>query len=158
MTLEDATAIKNWVNAGGVLVILGNDSSNNEIKKFNLLPKMFGIEFNEDFFNPVLKDQFEMGAVITPDASPIFGSSKKLFIKELSTLKLSAPATAIATKNGANIMAISSMGKGKVFVLGDPWIYNEYLDGRRLPSDFQNYPAAMALVDWLLKQSKKTEE
>jgi unsaturated rhamnogalacturonyl hydrolase len=154
MNLEDATAIKNWVNGGGVLVILGNDSSNNEIKKFNILPKLFGIEFNEDFFNPVLKDQFEMGAVITPDDSPIFGSSKKLFIKELSTLKLAPPAKAIATKNGANIMAISSMGKGKVFVLGDPWIYNEYLDGRRLPSDFQNYPAALALVDWLLKQAK----
>jgi unsaturated rhamnogalacturonyl hydrolase len=158
MNLEDATAIKNWVNSGGVLVILGNDSSNNEIKKFNILPKMFGIEFNEDFFNPVLKDQFEMGTVITPDESPIFGSSKKLFIKELSTLKLSAPATSVATKNGANIMAISRFGKGTVFVLGDPWIYNEYLDGRKLTPDFQNFEGASALVDWLLKQSKKTEE
>ena len=158
MNLEDATAIKNWVANGGVLVILGNDSSNNEIKKFNILPKMFGIEFNEDFFNPVLKDQFEMGTVITPDKSPVFGSSKKLFIKELSTLKLSSPATAIATKNGANIMAISRFGKGTVFVLGDPWIYNEYLDGRKLTPDFQNFEGASALVDWLLKQSKKTEE
>jgi len=120
--------------------------------------KMFGIEFNEDFFNPVLKDQFEMGTVITPDESPIFGSSKKLFIKELSTLKLSAPATSVATKNGANIMAVSRFGKGTVFVLGDPWIYNEYLDGRKLTPDFQNFEGASALVDWLLKQSKKTEE
>lgn len=95
-----------------------------------------------------------MGTVITPDDSPIFGSSKKLFIKELSTLKLSAPATAIVTKNGANIMAISSLGKGKVFVLGDPWIYNEYLDGRKLTTDFQNFEGAAALVDWLLKQAK----
>ncbi len=154
MTPEDATAIRNWVSNGGVLLILGNDSSNNEIPKFNVLPKMFGIEFKEDFFNPVLKDQFEMGAVVTPDQSPVFGNSKKLFIKELSTLKLNPPAQAIATKDGANIMAISKFGKGKVFVLGDPWIYNEYLDGRRLTPDFQNFPAAVSLVDWLLKEAK----
>lgn len=154
MTMEDATAIRNWVFNGGVLLILGNDSSNNEIRQFNTLPKMFGIEFNEDFFNPVLKDQFEMGTVVTPDQSPVFGSSKKLFIKELSTLKLSSPAQAIATKNGANIMAISQLGKGKVFVLGDPWIYNEYIDGRKLTPDFQNHAAASALVDWLLKKEK----
>lgn len=153
MNQEDVTALRNWVSNGGVLLILGNDSSNNEIRQFNTLPKMFGIEFNENLFNPVLDNQFEMGVVTTPNQSPIFGSSKKLFIKELSTLKLSASSQPIATKNGENIMAVSYLGKGKVFVLGDPWIYNEYLDGRRLPSDFQNHAAAKALVDWILKKS-----
>ncbi len=154
MNVEDATAIRNWVEAGGVLVMLGNDSSNNEIRQFNTLSKMFGIEFNEVLFNPVLKDQFEMGAVITPQGSSIFGNSKKLFIKELSTLKLIAPAEEIASKDGQSIMAVSTLGKGKVFALGDPWIYNEYLDGRRLPADFENFPAAVNLVSWILKQTE----
>jgi unsaturated rhamnogalacturonyl hydrolase len=155
MNLEDATAIRNWVEAGGVLVLLGNDSSNNEIRQFNTLSKMFGIEFNEVLFNPVLKDQFEMGSVITPEGSPVFGSSKKLFIKELSTLKLTRPAEEIASKDGQSIMAISKFGKGTVFALGDPWIYNEYLDGRRLPADFENFSAAQNLIKWLLNQRVK---
>jgi unsaturated rhamnogalacturonyl hydrolase len=154
MNLEDATAIRNWVESGGVLVLLGNDSSNNEIKQFNTLSKMFGIEFNEVLFNPVLKDQFEMGAVITPEGSSIFGKSKKLFIKELSTLKLTPPVEEIVSKDGQSIMAVSSFGKGKVFALGDPWIYNEYLDGRRLPADFENFPAAVKLVSWILEQTR----
>jgi unsaturated rhamnogalacturonyl hydrolase len=155
MNTEHATVIRDWVKDGGVLVLLGNDSSNNEIKQFNTLSKMFGIEFNEVLFNPVLKDQFEMGAVHTPEWSPIFGASKKLFIKELSTLKLSAPAVEIAAKDGQSIMAISKLGKGLVFALGDPWIYNEYLDGRRLPADFENYAAVKSLIEWLLKQCEK---
>jgi len=93
-----------------------------------------------------------MGSVITPDGSAIFGKRKKLFIKELSTLKLSPPAEEIASKDGHSIMAVSTLGKGKVFALGDPWIYNEYLDGRRLPADFENFPAAVNLVSWILKQ------
>ncbi|MEO0000985.1 MAG: hypothetical protein RL766_1031 [Bacteroidota bacterium] len=154
MNITDASAIRDWVAAGGVLVLLGNDSSNNEIRQFNTLSKMFGIEFNEVLFNPVLKDQFEMGSVITPDGSSIFGSSKKLFIKELSTLKLTPPALEIASKDGQSIMAVSTLGKGKVFALGDPWIYNEYLDGRRLPGDFENFPAAVKLVSWILEQTR----
>ena len=152
MSMTDAVAIRDWVSAGGVLVLFGNDSSNNEIKQFNTLSKMFGIEFNEVLFNPVLKDQFEMGVVTTTEGSPIFGKSKKLFIKELSTLTLNKPAEVIAVKDGQSIMAVSKFGKGTVFALGDPWIYNEYLDGRRLPADFENYAAATNLVEWLLKQ------
>lgn len=95
-----------------------------------------------------------MGVVNTPEGSPVFGKTKKLFIKELSTLKLSGPAQEIASKDGQTIMAISKLGKGTVFALGDPWIYNEYLDGRRLPADFENFSAVTALVDWLLKQTK----
>jgi len=49
-------------------------------------------------------------------------------------------------------MAISKYGKGTVFALGDPWIYNEYIDGRKLPADFDNYEAAVNWVKWLLKQ------
>ena len=52
-------------------------------------------------------------------------------------------------------MAVAKMGKGTVFAVGDPWLYNEYLDGRKLPASFENYKAAGDLVKWLLKQSTK---
>jgi unsaturated rhamnogalacturonyl hydrolase len=43
------------------------------------------------------------------------------------------------------------MGKGKVIAVGDPWLYNEYLDGRKLPALYQNYAGAEDLAKWLLK-------
>ena len=52
-------------------------------------------------------------------------------------------------------MAVARYGKGTVFVLGDPWLYNEYVDGRKLTPDFDNYKAADDLVKWLLSQAKK---
>jgi unsaturated rhamnogalacturonyl hydrolase len=52
------------------------------------------------------------------------------------------------------VAAIAKVGKGTVFALGDPWFYNEYTDGRKLPPDFQNYQAAGDLVKWALQQIK----
>ena len=49
-------------------------------------------------------------------------------------------------------MAVSKLGKGTVFAVGDPWFYNEYLDGRKLPPTFDNYQAARDLTKWLLQQ------
>ncbi|MBD0367846.1 MAG: hypothetical protein ICV53_17310, partial [Flavisolibacter sp.] len=36
--------------------------------------------------------------------------------------------------------------------------YNEYVDGRKLPAEFQNYQAATDLVQWLLQQSKNVKQ
>ncbi len=49
-------------------------------------------------------------------------------------------------------MAVSKFGRGTVFVVGDPWLYNEYVDGRKLPAEFDNYKAANDLAQWLLQQ------
>jgi unsaturated rhamnogalacturonyl hydrolase len=50
---------------------------------------------------------------------------------------------------------MAKYGKGTVFAVGDPWIYNEYLDGRKLPAEYENFTAANELVQWLLNQVKK---
>jgi unsaturated rhamnogalacturonyl hydrolase len=42
-------------------------------------------------------------------------------------------------------MAVSKFGRGTVFAVGDPWLYNEYVDGRKLPAAFDNYKAAQDL-------------
>ncbi|MBK5271012.1 MAG: hypothetical protein JJE22_08365 [Bacteroidia bacterium] len=52
-------------------------------------------------------------------------------------------------------MAVAKFGNGTVFALGDPWIYNEYVDGRKLPNSFDNYKAAEVWVQWLIEQTKK---
>jgi unsaturated rhamnogalacturonyl hydrolase len=42
-----------------------------------------------------------------------------------------------------------------VFAIGDPWIYNEYMDHDRLPESFENRKAAENLTDLLLGHAKK---
>lgn len=154
MDAKHAEAIYNWVKKGGVLVILQNDSGNAEIKRFNTLTERFGIHFNEDSKNHVEGTKFEQGAVYLPAGNAVFPNTKKIYIKEISTINVKAPATSLHTHNGNVVMAVAKVGKGAVFAVGDPWFYNEYLDGRRLSPDFQNYQAATDLTDWLIKQAK----
>jgi unsaturated rhamnogalacturonyl hydrolase len=41
-----------------------------------------------------------------------------------------------------------------VLAVGDPWLYNEYVDSRRLPPDFENRKAGERLFGWLLRQAR----
>jgi unsaturated rhamnogalacturonyl hydrolase len=96
-----------------------------------------------------------MGLISVPAGNEIFVSSPNLYLKEISTLNLKSPAKSVLNHNGDVAMAISKFGKGTVFAVGDPWLYNEYTDGRKLPSSFQNLTAAQELMSWLLKKSSK---
>jgi unsaturated rhamnogalacturonyl hydrolase len=44
-----------------------------------------------------------------------------------------------------------------VFALTDPWIYNEYTDGRKLPKEYDNFGGGLDLVQWLLEQRAKLQ-
>jgi len=152
---KDAAAVSDWVKKGGVLLLLGNDSGHSNVKSMNVLSTKFGIRLNEDLFNTVEGSKFEQGAITIPEGHDIFKTARKIYVKELATLNVSSPAKTVLTKEGKNIIATAKYGKGTVFVIGDPWLYNEYTDGRKLPADFENHKAAQDLVKWLLSQAKK---
>ncbi|SEW41195.1 unsaturated rhamnogalacturonyl hydrolase [Chitinophaga arvensicola] len=155
MNEKDAGVIYNWVKAGGVLVLLENDSANAEFARFNLLSEKFGIHFNGDSRNRVQGQNWEQGAFHIPAGHEIFRGGRKVYIKELSTLTLKSPARAVY-KDGAHvIMAVARVGRGTVFAVGDPWFYNEYVNGSRLPASFQNYEAAGDLTQWLIKAANR---
>lgn len=154
MTAEAAGVISNWVKAGGVLLFMANDSTNCELQRFNLLAEKFGMRFTLKSVNMVKDDVYQMGEVFPDDGNGIFGK-RKMFLKETSTIDLVSPARAIATKNGDVLIATAKYGKGAVVAVSDPWLYDEYVDGRRLPVEFENFGAASDLVKWLLQQSKK---
>jgi unsaturated rhamnogalacturonyl hydrolase len=155
ITDKDATAVSDWVKNGGVLLLLGNDSGHSNVKSMNVLTTKFGIRLNEDLYNTVEGSKFEQGAINIPEGHPIFTTARKIYVKELATLNVKAPARTVLTKEGKNIIATANYGKGTVFVIGDPWLYNEYTDGRKLPAEFENHKAAQDLVKWLLNQAKK---
>lgn len=152
---EHVKTISNWVKDGGTLVLFANDSSNVELTHFNTLAKAFGIEFTYKNRNMVKNNVYEQGKFIIPEHHPIFENTKKVFIKELATLSVKQPAKAVLSEGGDDVMAVAKYGKGTVFVLGDPWIYNEYLNGKRLPTDFENFNAAKDLSKWLLSNARK---
>jgi unsaturated rhamnogalacturonyl hydrolase len=146
-------AIAGWVRGGGVLLLLENDSANAEFQHFNLLAEKFGIHFNGDSKNRVQGSNFEQGAIFITSNHPIFKTTKKVYIKELSTINFKSPATIVLKNVTDNVIAVCKYGKGTVLAIGDPWFYNEYLDGRKLPAEYENYTAASDLVKWLIKQA-----
>lgn len=148
-----AVNIAAWVKAGGVLVLLGNNHGNAEMQKFNLLAKKFGITFNDDDQMMVQGKNYEQGGHIIPANNLIFKTAKKIYTKEVSSLTVNPPAKVILSKVGKDYMAVAKYGKGTVFVLGDPWIYNEYVDGRHLPLEYENYKGARDWVKFLLQNA-----
>jgi unsaturated rhamnogalacturonyl hydrolase len=110
------------------------------------------MHFNEDSRNRVKGMNFKQGAINVPPDNEIFKTAKKVYIKELSTLTVTAPAHSALTDKGDVIVAVAKYGKGTVFAVGDPWFYNEYTDGRKLTPDFDNFKAANDFVKWLVKR------
>ncbi|MEI8110622.1 MAG: hypothetical protein WCH59_06475 [Chitinophagia bacterium] len=152
MTEAHVQTIVKWVQSGGVLVLFHNDKVNTEFTHFNLLTKSFGIQLNEDIQNKVPGVEFEYGAVKVAPNHPVLPNVQKIYQKDICSINVQDPAKVLLQKDSVNIFAVAKVGKGTVFVTGDPWLYNEYTNGLRLSSDFQNFQAAKDLVQWLIKQ------
>lgn len=153
----DAKTIKKlvkWVKKGGVLVLMSNDNGNSEFVNFNKLAQEFGITFNDDSINRLQGREFQKGAVNVKAGNEVF-AERKLYMKEVSTITTKAPAKPFLYAQNETIGAIAKVGKGTVFALGDPWCYNEYIDGKKLTEDFSNYEGTEDWVKWLLKQVSK---
>jgi unsaturated rhamnogalacturonyl hydrolase len=130
---------------------MANDSSNCDLENFNKLSGKFGITFTNASRNMVKNDAYETGVVMS-DGSTVFKGNYKMYLKEISTLDVKSPAQTLISKDNESIIAIAKYGKGAVLAVGDPWLYNEYTDGRKLPMEYPNFRAANDLVKWLLSQ------
>ena len=149
----DVQVITDWVKAGGTLVLMANDTANCEIPHFNTLAKSFGIQFTNTSMNMVQGNQFDQGLVTIPAGNPVFKTAKTAYVKELSVLDVKSPAKPLVSTGNSVIMATAKVGKGTVFAIGDPWLYNEYTDGRKIPAKLENFQAGKDLATWLLQQS-----
>jgi unsaturated rhamnogalacturonyl hydrolase len=150
----DINSIYTWVKNGGVLLLFSNDSANVEFAHFNRLASRFGILFNYDCINKETGQNFNMAELYVNENNRIFKDVSKVYIKEYSTLSVNPPAYTVLKQGNTNVAAVAKIGKGTVFAVGDPWFYNEYTDGRKIPPDYQNYQAAEDLVKWAIGQTK----
>ena len=151
---KDITAISKWVKGGGVLLILANDKPNCEFTHLNQLAKEFGMHFNPVTLNPVFGKEYNMAAETNLPNHPLFKGVNKIYMKEVSSISLSNGAKAILTDDKQVYIAETPFGKGFVLAVGDPWLYNEYIDHAMLPADFENLKAANNLSDYLLAKVK----
>ena len=124
--IEDSEieAIARWVNDGGRLVLLGNDKGHAEFTHFNRLASRFGIQFLEETYPRVSGKAI----LIATGKHPIFEGGLQAYLVEVAPLKLVAPAEPMLTHEGTDVMALAHVGRGMVFALGDPWLYNEYIE------------------------------
>jgi unsaturated rhamnogalacturonyl hydrolase len=121
---DEIRAIEAWVRGGGRLVLFGNDKGNAEFQHLNQLAGRFGIEFLEETY-PRVKGK---GILTVASENAVVGKGLTAYLVEVSPLRLEAGAQVLLSDNGTPLMALVSAGKGEVLALGDPWIYNEYID------------------------------
>jgi unsaturated rhamnogalacturonyl hydrolase len=148
----DADQIAQWVKSGGVLAIMQNDTSFADLDHFNVIAEKFGMHFNSVLRKHVVGTNWEQGKIMLDGSGPIFHHPHTIYVKDVCTISVNSPATPVL-KDGSDIfMATAKYGKGTVFAFVDPWLYNEYTDGRKLPAEYQNYAGGVELVRWLLQQ------
>lgn len=133
---SEMDALAQWVNQGGVLILLNNDPGNAEFPRMNALAKRFGIEFEE---RKHADAEGKSKLTLPTTNASWFTPGLKFYGVDLAPLKVTAPnAETLLAERDTVMMTAVRHGKGKVIALGDPWVYNEYLytqDNRRLAEE-----------------------
>ncbi len=149
---EDSVVIAEWVRSGGVLMIFANDAANTDLEHLNMIGRPFGIHFNSVLRKHVLGKSYELGKLSVPGNGIVFRNPHTLFMKDVCDISLKSPAISLFQDEEGILMASSKVGNGMVFATVDPWLYNEYTDGRKLPAEYDNDAAGKELVRWILSQ------
>ncbi|MFZ1938390.1 MAG: glycoside hydrolase family 88 protein [Terracidiphilus sp.] len=151
-TRGDAEEIAEFVESGGVLVIMENDTSFADLDHFNAVSDTFGIHFNSVLRKHVVGSNWEQGRIDIDGKGPIFHHPHTIYVKDVSTITISGKARSVIEEGDDIYVATAKYGKGTVVAMTDPWLYNEYTDGRKLPAMYDNYAAGKEFVRWILQQ------
>jgi unsaturated rhamnogalacturonyl hydrolase len=152
---SDADELAKWVKAGGVLVLMANDAANTDLKSFNLIADKFGLHFTDLLRKHVIGTQWEMGKVVVDGKGPVFQHPHALYIKDVCTIAQAKGVETLLKEGDDVFMARAKFGKGAVIAFVDPWFYNEYADGRRLPASYDNYAGGQEFLRYVLEQVGK---
>lgn len=154
---SDIKYLEEWVNNGGVLLLMANDGPNCEFTHFNDLAEVFGFRFHPQTLNPVINNQWDMAAETNLPDHPLFSKVTKIYMKEVAPISVTKNAKPVLIDKDSNsiLIAENQFGKGYVLAVGDPWLYNEYIDHWLLPESFENFKAANNLVNLLLGKVKR---
>ena len=156
MRVRDADEIARWVKRGGVLILMENDPPNADIAHLDLLADKFGIHFDNVLVHHIVGEQVGPGRIpVIAGTSLVFHHAHALYMKDTCTISLRGKAAALLQDREGIVMATAKYGRGTVFASVDPWLYNEYTDGRKnaaIYGRFDNFAGGRELVPWLLRQ------
>lgn len=151
-TKFDGTQVAEWVRGGGTLLLFANDPANADLAHFNFIADEFGIHFNSVLSHHVVGEDLAAGEIpVKPDGG-LFHSPHLLYMKDTCTISVAAHARSIVADRNVIVIATANYGKGKVLAVVDPWLYNEYTDGRKSHPANDNFAAGKDLVRWLIAQ------
>lgn len=136
ITDSEVAATAAWVEAGGTLVLLGNDPGNAEFARLNALARRFGIEFLE---KKHADGEGKSKLTLATTNTAWFTPGLKFYAVDVAPLQVSASnAEMLLSERSTPILVSVPAGRGRVVALGDPWLYNEYLytqDNRKLAEE-----------------------
>jgi unsaturated rhamnogalacturonyl hydrolase len=139
-TAPEIEAVDRWVGDGGTLLLLGNDKGNAEFEHFNELAAKFGVQLEEG------KHATAAGVTklrLKGPSNPVFEGTLEFYAVDVAPLKITHPRPEILlSESNVPLMAILKHGKGAVFAVGDPWLYNEYIgsaDNSRIAENLFRY-------------------
>ena len=156
MDKASAETIAAWVKAGGVLLLFENDPANADIEHLNTLSDLFGIHYNAVLTNHVVGNDYPAGAVTIPAGTGVFAHTHHAYMKDTCSITVKGNARAVVTKGSDVMLAVAHYGKGTVFAVVDPWVYNEYTDRRNhLPVEYDNFSSAIDLAGWAVRTSRR---
>jgi unsaturated rhamnogalacturonyl hydrolase len=154
MDEASAAAIEAWVKQGGVLVMMENDSEHADQTHLDLLSDRFGIHYNPVTRNREVGDDYATTLVpIAAGTGGIFKQAHTGLMKETCTISTSGVAKVLLADHGDTFMAMSHDGHGLVYANVDPWIYNEYTDGRKAPLQEDNFAGGLELTRWIVSEA-----
>jgi len=148
------------VRQGGVLILMENDPPNADLAHLNLLADRFGIHFDDVLHHHIIGEQVEDGRIPVAAGGPLFKRDHTLYMKDTCAISLHGSAQELLRDRGDVVMATAKSGRGTVFAMVDPWLYNEYTDGRKNPviyGRFDNFAAGKEFVEWLIQQQPRTK-
>ena len=155
VTKQDADAVETWVRDGGVLLLIGSQGDGEQASGLNTLAERFGMHVNAAAGSKSQGQADERGVLVTPPGADIFPISRRVFLQGTSTLRLSPLAHPILNAADSTRMAVASVGRGTVLTIANPWLSNQYVDGRSVIPASDNLAAAIDLAGWLLKQTQQ---
>ncbi len=153
LTAAEVTAVNNYVQAGGGLLLVGTDNSPTwhfSSVNLNALSQTYGITFNtgtEDSWMATTTDMITHH--ITQDVSSIHSNVD--YKLKGTTLTVESPATTIVEYNGDSVAAVSEYGSGRVVSVGAvaPFImYRTVKQWQVEKDDFFQF--SLNIADWLV--------
>jgi unsaturated rhamnogalacturonyl hydrolase len=150
MTMADASVVERWVKRGGTLLMMENDPANADLSHMDVLADRFGLHFNNVLVHHVVGNDFPAGRIDVGATAP-FTHPHIIYMKDTCSLALSRKAVPLIVWKGDTLMAWTRYGRGMVVAVSDPWLYNEYTDGKKLPSFYDQQAAGQEFVEWVVE-------